>query len=291
MARSFQYLRPTSTFEAASLRAEHGTGAVLWAGGTDLMLQWRRGAIDIDTCIDLTGLDELRRIVIGEHEITLGAMTTIADLETHSGLREVFPVFADMARRFATPQVRTMATVGGNLCHAVPSADCAPPLIALDATVTLCSPAGERSLPLESFFEGPKLTGLADDEVLARIAIPRPMTDSSCSYQRMVRSAVDIALAGVACRLDAETTGTVTAARIVLGAVAPTPVRSLGAEELLTGIGIGEINDELLGDVADAAAAAAHPISDVRTGASYRRHMTGVLTKRAVTAVAGSLAS
>ena len=133
MTQTFEYLRPTSVLEAVELRAGHGDRAVLWAGGTDLLLQWRRGALDIDSCIDLTALDELRGIEVGDGITTIGALATIAALRAHAGLAAEFPVLRDMASHFATPQVRNLATVGGNLCHAAPSADCAPPLIAFDA--------------------------------------------------------------------------------------------------------------------------------------------------------------
>jgi carbon-monoxide dehydrogenase medium subunit len=291
VAPSFRYLRPSSLLEAISLKAEHGEGAVLWAGGTDLLLQWRRGELDIDTCIDLSGLDELSRIDMSPEAVTIGAMTTLAEVETHPGLSEAFPVLAEMARHFATPQVRALATVGGNLCHAVPSADCAPPLIALDAEVELHSPAGPRSLPLESFFAGPRTTALNDDEILTRVSIPRPASRTACSYRRMVRSSVDIALVGIACRLAVDEGGSITEARVVLGAVAPTPLRSRRAEALLTETAIEDVGGNTLDEIATGAAAEARPISDVRAGAAYRRHMTAVLTRRAVADAARSLAA
>ncbi len=291
MARSFRYLRPNSAQEAAVLKAELGSGAVFWAGGTDLLLQWRRGSIEVGACIDLSGLDELHSIDINGESVTIGAMTTIATLETHPGLRASLPVLSALAERFATPQVRTMATLGGNLCHAVPSADYSPPLIALDAGVTLRSPTGARTLPLESLFVGPKATALAGDEILTHVTVPMPADRSGCTYERMVRSSVDIALAGVACRLDTDDAGLITSARVVLGAVAPTPVRSQPAEALLEGTGIGEVTGDLLDQVGAAAAADTNSISDVRAGAAYRTHTAGVLTRRAVSGTARSLAA
>jgi len=291
MAQTFRYLRPASPLEAATMRAEHGRGAMLWAGGTDLLLQWRRGAIDIDYCIDLSGLGELRRIETGDDTTTIGALVTIATLQADARLAATLPVLAAMASHFATPQVRNVATVGGNLCHAVPSADCAPPLIALDAEVTLLSPAGERTLPLESFFVDAKRTALGNDEMLTHITIPHPPARSACTYRRMARSSVDIALAAAACRLDLDDRRIVTRARIVLGAVAPVPLRSRPAETLLMGNQIGAITDQVLYEVGELAAADASPISDVRTSAAYRRHMTGVLTRRAVRETTRSLAS
>ena len=281
MARTFQHLRPSTPREACELKAKHGADAVFWAGGTDLLLQWRQGAIDFEYCIDLSGLEELRQIRNGGGVSAIGALVTIASLQAHESLGRDFPVLLEMAGRFATPQIRTVATVGGNLCHAVPSADCAPPLIALDAEVTIRSTAGERTLPLESFFEGPKKTALGGGEMLTEISVRRLSERSACTFERMARSYVDIALASAACRLTVDEDNCILEARIVLGAVAPVPLRAIGAEELLAGILLADVTEDLLDEAAARAAADTRPISDVRTSAAYRKHVSGVLVKRA----------
>lgn len=281
MIRSFQHLRPGTPHEACEMKARHGSRAVFWAGGTDLLLQWRRGAIDFEYCIDLSDLDDLRQIRSNGGATTIGALATIASLQTHESLGRDFPVLLGMADRFATPQIRNVATVGGNLCHGVPSADSAPPLIALGAEVKLVSPVGERILPLESFFEGPKKTALREGEMLAEIGLRRLPERSVCTFERMARSYVDIALASAACRLTVQDEGRTSQARIVLGAVAPVPLRSLGAEVLLVGVPLSDITEELLDGVAERAAMDVRPISDVRTTAAYRKHVSAVLVKRA----------
>ncbi len=281
MTRSFQYLRPGSPHEACEMKARHGGRAVFWAGGTDLQLQWRRRAIDFEYCIDLSDLDDLRQIRSNDTVTTIGALATIADLQAHVSLGQDFPVLLEMADRFATPQIRNVATVGGNLCHGVPSADSAPPLIALGAEVKLLSSEGVRILPLESFFEGPKQTALREGEMLAEISIRRLPARSICTFERMARSYVDIALASAACRLTVDDEGRISQARIVLGAVAPVPLRSVGAEEFLVGVPLSDVTEELLDEVAGRAAADARPISDVRTSAAYRKHMSAVLVNRA----------
>jgi carbon-monoxide dehydrogenase medium subunit len=281
VARTFQHLRPGSPREACELKAEHGGDAVFWAGGTDLLLQWRRGAIDFDYCIDLSGLEELSQIRDGEDGLAIGALATIASLQAHDSLGRDFPVLVEMADRFASPQIRKVATVGGNLCHGVPSADSAPPLIALDAEVTILSTSGERTLPLESFFEGPKKTALGEGEMLAEIRIRRLTERSACTFERMARSYVDIALASAACRLTVDERSFISEARVVLGAVAPVPLRVRGAEELLGGVPLTNVTEDLLGEVAERAASDTRPISDVRTSAAYRKHVSAVLVKRA----------
>ena len=282
MTRSFQYLRPDSPREACEMKAKHGRKGVFWAGGTDLLLQWRRGAVDIDYCIDLSSLSELRRIRIDGQVTTIGALATIASLQTHESLGREFPVLLEMADRFATPQIRNIATVGGNLCHGVPSADAAPPMIALDAEVRILDSEGERTLPLESFFEGAKKTVLGEGEMLAEITIRHLPPRSICTFERMARSYVDIALASAACRLTVDEDDRISQARVVLGAVAPVPLRSVGTEDLLVGVPLSKVTDGLLDEVAERAAADARPISDVRASASYRKHVSGVLAKRAV---------
>ncbi len=212
--------------------------------------------------------------------MAIGALATIASLQAHESLGRDFPVLLDMADRFATPQIRNVATVGGNLCHAVPSADCAPPLMALGAEVTILSTGGARTLPLESFFEGPKKTALRDGELLTEVRIPHPFARSVCTFERMARSYVDIALASAACRLSIDEGNSISEARIVLGAVAPVPLRVTEAEELLVGVPVATVTDDLLDEVAARAAADARPISDVRTSAAYRKHVSAVLVKR-----------
>jgi carbon-monoxide dehydrogenase medium subunit len=175
--------------------------------------------------------------------------------------------------------VRNMGTVAGNLCNAAPSADTAPPLIAMNAEVTLVSLKGERRLPLDRFFTGPGLTAMEPGEIMTSITVPFPPPHSGGSYKRIsARCGVDIAGVGVGVMviLDGKTCRE---ARIVLGAVAPIPMRAAKAESLLKGQGWTQ---ELIQKVADQAAQEAKPISDVRASAEYRKKMVAVLTRRAL---------
>ena len=271
------------------MKARLADRAALWAGGTDLLLQWQRGAVDFESCIDLSGLDGLATIHSGPTETRIGALTTIASLSVDDHIADTFPVLVEMAALFATPQIRHLATLGGNLCHAVPSADAATPLIALDAEVDLVATSGNRTLPLESFFTGAKQTVLRPDEILTEIRIPRPEPRTACSFQKMMRASVDIALVSATCRLTVDLDGRIVEARVVLGAVAPTPIRSTGAEDLLTGKALQEVTGEVMAEAGTLAAADTRPISDVRTTADYRRHASGVLTRRAVEQAVRSL--
>ena len=289
MARSFRYLRPKSPREACEFKAEYGPEAMFWAGGTDLLLAWRRGAVNIEYCIDLSYLNDLRTIREGDRQTILGALVTIASLEAYEGLQNGRSVLLKVASQFATPQIRKIATLGGNLCHAVPSADFAVALIALDAEVKLLAVRGERILPLEAFFQDVKQTALEKDELLVEIRIPHLPDRSACAFQRIGRSAVDIALVNAAVRLTMDEQGRISQARITLGAVAPVPLRSTAAEEMLLGMRIDQMTEVTLDQVAERAAADTRPISDVRTSAAYRKHVSKVLVKRGLDQVLGEL--
>jgi len=289
MARSFQYLRPNSPREACELKAKYGQEAVFWAGGTDLLLEWRRGAADFEYCIDLSYLKSLRYIRQDDSRIAIGALTTVASLEVYKGFENGHAVLLKVASQFATPQIRNIATLGGNLCHAVPSADFAVPLIALDAEVKLFAVTGERILLLEEFFKDVKQTVLEEDELLVEIKIPHPPPHTACTFQRISRAAVDIAQVNAAVCLTIDEQHRISRARIALGAVAPIPLRSKAAEEILIGNRILEIEEELLAQVGEQAAVDTRPISDVRTSAAYRRHASKVLVKRALVEALGKL--
>ena len=282
MMRSFEYLRPSSPEGACEQKAKYKKKAQFWAGGTDLLLAWRAGAVNFDYCIDLSYLPGLRYIKPENGHTTIGALTPIAALETHSAFEDGLSVLLDVASQFATPQIRNIATLGGNLCHAVPSADFAIPLLALDAEVKLKSVSGERTLPIETLFIDVKQTALRDDELLIEIIIPHPPPRSELSFQRITRTTVDIALVNAAVRLTIDEGERIAQARIALGAVAPVPFRSKAAEELLLGKHINELDPETLDQVGERAAADTRTISDVRTSAAYRKQVSKVLVVRAL---------
>lgn len=211
----------------------------------------------------------------------MGPLVTIVSIYAHRELNDDLAVLSEVAAQFATPQIRNTATLGGNLCHAVPSADFATPLIALDAQVKLLGLDGERTMPIESFFLGPKQTALGPDEMLLEVHIPQPPPRTACAFERVTRSSVDIALVNAAVRLTIDSAGTVREARIVLGAVAPVPFRSKNAERMLLGGRINEM-DASIRRVARRAASDARPITDLRASAEYRRYASQVLVRRAL---------
>lgn len=277
----FTYVRPTDLAAAVAAGAAAGPGGRYWAGGTDLMLEWQRKQRPIETSIDITGLTELRGIQVDPSEIRIGALTTLAEIERSAALHPDLESLAAIAAVMCTPQTRTLATVAGNLCNASPAADLAPPLIVLGARIATATSDGGRELELEDLFTAPKQTVLTDGELLTHITIPLS-GQRAASYGRIARTVVDIALTLSACSLTLDQQGTVSAARIAFGSVAPTPLRALSGEQLLLGKTLAELTPALLAEAAAAAAGDANPIDDIRTSAAYRRHTVRVLTQRAL---------
>jgi CO/xanthine dehydrogenase FAD-binding subunit len=278
--RRFEYLRPGSIDEAVKLKVESGAGAFYWAGGTDIALEWKRRQRSISHCIDITRLDGLKGISAEKGRIRIGALTSLAALERARGRQPLLDVLADLAHVMCTPQTRTIATVGGNLCNASPAADLAPPLIAFDAVVLVTGPAGERSIPVGELFAGVKRTVLNPDDLVTAVEFPLGERKRG-AYSRMGRTVVDIALVIAAVALDVGADGRISLARIALGSVAPTPIRVASAEARLLGLPLDGLSG-VIDAVAEEAAAGVQPITDVRTTAAYRREASRVLVKRAL---------
>ena len=281
MRRPFNYLRPHTVGEAIAMKAEHGDRACYWAGGTDLMLQWRSGEVDVDYCIDLTRVPDLGGIENGDGEVRIGAMASLDALDQAADMNRLMDVLGYTARLMCTKQTRTIGTVGGNMCNASPGADLSPLFVALDASAVILGAGGRREVPMEKFFAGVNRTILQGEELLYRIVVPVPEDRREASYKRVARTVVDIALVSAAVSVT-ETGGRVSDARIALGSVAPVPIRVPEAERMLIGCELAAIDEDTLAAAGSCAAGAAEPISDVRAGAQYRRQMCAVLTRRAL---------
>jgi CO/xanthine dehydrogenase FAD-binding subunit len=276
----FEYFAPRTVAAVLSLLAEKGESARVMAGGTDLLIRMKYGRMKPQTIIGLEFIEELKTIRFQpDIGLTIGAMARLAEVAAHPDIRKYYPAVAYAASETANVQVRNMGTVAGNLCNAAPSADNAPTLMALGAEVTLAGPTGERRLPLDQFFKGPGVTALTPGEIMTSVVVPYPPVHSGSSYLHLsARGKVDIAAVcvGVMAAFDGETCRDV---RIVLGAVAPVPLRAIAAEALLKG---RTWTPELLSRAGDQAGKEAKPISDVRASAAYRVKMVPVLTRRAL---------
>ncbi len=255
--------------------------ARLLAGGTDLIPQLkRRGTSAPEILIDLKGIDGLEAVSFDEEAgLTIGALTTINVVSRTPVIQKRFSILAQAASSMASPQVRNRGTFAGNICMAVPSADSAPALLSLEARVRLKGPKGERIVPLEAFFTGPRRTVAEPDEILQSILVPVPEKGCSGTYLKFSpRHSMDLAIVGVAAAGVAED-GSCKKICLALGAVAPTPIRARQAEVILTG---QRLNPEVIEAAARMAMEECRPIDDHRASADYRRDMVYMLTRRAI---------
>ncbi|MDR7434838.1 MAG: xanthine dehydrogenase family protein subunit M [Armatimonadota bacterium] len=276
---SFLYFVPATVQEAVELLSHYGEDAKVIAGGTDLVVRIRDGLIQPAALVDIERIPELSRISLEDSRLHIGATATIASILESIEVNHLAPVVSEAARQMGAVQLRNRATIGGNLASAVPSADMAPPLLVLEATVSITGPSGEQTLPIDEFFTGPHQSALRPDEVLTSIEIPVQESGTGAAFVKFgKRSAQVIAVVNAAAWVRIRK-GRIEEARIALGAVAPTPIRARGAEVLLRG---QEIRADLLEDAAQAAAMEARPITDFRGTLEFRRELCRVLVRRAL---------
>lgn len=284
----FLYLAPEDPAELASLLARHGERAKILAGGTDLIIALKERTQVPKVVIDISGLKDLAGIEpLDGGWIRLGALTTFEEMEGSRLLQEKYPALVQAASAVGSPQVRAMGTVGGNSCNGSPAADSPPALMAYGAEVNLVSAQGRRTMNLGDFITHNRETAIRPEEYLESFSLPEPEPASAGEYiYAGLREAMEIDLVNAAVYLSLDQ-GKVAKARIVLGAVAPRPIRAPKAEEMLSG---QEPSPGLIEQAADQAAQESSPINDFRASAGYRRYTTALLVKKALNRVASKLA-
>lgn len=277
----FMLLEPDTLDEAVELMAKHAGRIKPIAGGTDLIIDLDHGLRAPEYFLSTTSLEELNRITVNGETI-VGAAVVLHRIDRSADLRRRYPAVSEAAALVGSRQIRNLATMGGNVCNAVPSADTAPALLAVNAEVSIQKRSGAKFVPLAEFFVGPRLTTLLPDEIVLGFRLPNPPPATGSKYLRhTLRNALDLAIVGVAAQISVDPdSGKISSAAIALGAVAPTPIRVPEAERLLTG---NPLTDELLMEAAEEAGKASRPISDLRASADYRREMVRRLTCRTVT--------
>jgi carbon-monoxide dehydrogenase medium subunit len=279
-----EYHRPSSLSAACRLLRGFGEEGLPLAGGTDVLVDLRRGTKAPRHVVSLSDVHELKGIRIDDGKIRIGSLVTPFELEGSEAVAEARPELLDVVTAFGTPQVRYRATIGGNLCTAASCGDMAPLLMALCARVVLAGPEGRREISLESFFKHHRETGLRPGEILAEVILPVRAPGDGAAYKAFGRRAANfITVAGVAALVEMQD-GACAKARIALGAVFPTPLLVQEAEVALVG---SDLDDESIAEAAKAARAAAAPISDVRGSAEHRLELVEVLTGRALRAAKG----
>lgn len=275
---SYDYLMPKSLTEVWEYYKRF-PGSRYIAGGTDMMVKIKGGGVKPAALISLRSIPELSRIQI-EETIRIGALTTITDLINHKELGAIFPVLIQAAKRLGGPQIRNVATVGGNLCNCSPCADTALPLLVLDARVVLTRAEGSREIPLDDFFLGPGESCLLPGEILTEILLDRPTSDTIAIFMKKGRVRMDLAIAGLAILLEFEGAAhRCKKARIAAGSVAPVPLRLKKVEDILEN---AEINEDMLDEAKKMAEISVSPITDIRSTEEYRRRLIGVYFKRAL---------
>ncbi|MFQ5613171.1 MAG: FAD binding domain-containing protein [Anaerolineae bacterium] len=319
----FEYLAPRALEEAAEMMDRHGPAAMLVAGGTDLYPNMKRRLFTPEKLVGLAGIEELKKFE-ANGGLTLGAGLTLTQVSRHPLILERYPALATAAGLVSTPQLRNMGTIGGNLCidtrcnyynqtepwrealtfclkkdgdtcwvapssprcWAVNSSDTAPVMIALDASVRLVGPQGERTLPAQALYHNDGIDFLrkAPDEILSEIHLPEASGVKMTYLKLRRRGSFDFPILGVAVAIRQAEDGTCTGASIVLGAVASYPIKATGAEEMLAG---QKLTDELIEEAAKVAFKPAKPLDNTDMGHPYRKQMVRVYVARALRQVAG----
>jgi carbon-monoxide dehydrogenase medium subunit len=280
--KDIDYAAPKTVAEAVGLLSDGGERARVLAGGTDLIVQVREHRRDLDLMVDVKLIPEVNELTFDPRQgLRLGAAVPCYRVCEHREVARAYPGLIDAVALIGGVQIQSRASVGGNLCNASPAADTTPALIAHQAVCVIAGPKGTRELPAEQFCTGPGRNALARGELLLGLRLPPPAANFAAAYLRFIpRNEMDIAVvgAGVAVTLDASK-ARCTAARVALAAVAPTPLLVPEAGAALVG---GTLSEGLIEKAAALARAAARPISDMRGDADYRRHLVGVLVKRAL---------
>lgn len=277
--RGVDYISPGTVAEAISaLQAAGGNGRLL-AGGTDLLVQMRGGRAKPKVVIDLKGIPGIATISDEAGGFIIGAASSGASIGEHEALRKAWPGVVEAANLIGSTQVQGRASLGGNLCNASPAADSVPALIAAGAICVIAGPNGQREAPVETIQSGPGKTTLDKDEVLIAFKLPKRPAQSGDAYLRLIpRTEMDIAVVGAAVSVTLDAAGKCIAARVGIGAVAPTALLVEAAGAALVG---SSFDDAALAKLEAAVAAACKPISDKRGTIEYRTKVAAVLARRA----------
>jgi CO/xanthine dehydrogenase FAD-binding subunit len=275
-----RYEAPESPDAAISLLAEAGSSARVFAGGTDVMVQIHAELIDPGVIVDIKKVPGIMDISESDGAYTFGAATPGMVLMAHEGLSSTWPGIIDGVALIGSIQVKGRASIGGNVCNGSPAADSTPTMIAANAVCNIVGPNGERTAPVEDIVTGPGKTSLVDGEFILSFSLPKRPAHSGDAYLRLTpRTEMDIAVVGAGVNITLDDDGTCTAARISLGAVAPTPLLVAEAADALIGT---KVDDAALTKMGEACSAACNPISDKRGTKEYRIKTAAVIARRAV---------
>jgi carbon-monoxide dehydrogenase medium subunit len=275
----FGYQRPENIGNAVEMLEQYGEKAKIVAGGTDLIIGIKNKKYAPEILVDITLIPELMQTNY-EKRFTIGANVTHGIICRMAHIEKEYTALAEACIQLGSPQVRNLATIGGNVCNSSPSAETAPALIALNCRAKITGASGTREIELEKFFKGPSENALESDEILTHLELDQMPPSAGSAYLRLSpRNALDIAIVNVGAYVKLDNNQKIEDVRICLGAVAPTPVRAINAEKILIG---EKLTESLLKEAGELSKAHSSPISDVRSSASFRKEMVAVLTERAL---------
>ena len=280
----FDYLVPRSLDEALGLLAQHGEEAKVLAGGQSLVPLLNFRLVRPAHVVDLNEIPGLDTIRVDDGRLAIGAMTRQRQAETSALVRERCPLLAEAMPQVGHVQIRNRGTIGGSLAHADPAGELPAVVAALDGELVLRSRRGERRLAPHDFFVGYLTTAAAPDELLVEARVPVTPPRTGTAFMEVSRRHGDFALVGVAATVTLDAGGVCTACAIALTGVGPTPVVARDAARALVGV---KPTDDALMDVGRRVAGALMPDSDLHASADYRKHLAGVLTRRALARAAG----
>lgn len=279
-----KYFSPSTIDEAVELLSS-GPNRRVFAGATDVVPQIRSGRPAPDGLIDLKGIERLTSVTDNGSMWIIGAAAPTVRLTSNPAFVAQFPGLAEAAGLIGSDQVQSRSSLGGNLCNSSPAADSVPAMVANNARAVIASGSGTRTIAVQDIPTGPGRTSLAPGEFIVEFELDHPVANSGDAYLRLTpRTEMDIAVVGAGTRVNLDASGNIASATLVLGAVAPTIVRVADAEAALAGAVLtnGSPSEEVLAAVAAAASAACNPIDDKRGTIKYRRHVAGVLARRAI---------
>jgi CO/xanthine dehydrogenase FAD-binding subunit len=278
--REISYVEPKDLSEAVKVLGENEGRAKIIAGGTNLIPSMRSGEMVPEVVVDLASLENFSYAREEGEAISIGALTTIADLISSEIVLRESPILSMAASRLGNPLTRNRATIGGNLVDASPAADMAPPLLALEASVHVVGAGGKgREIPLDRFFQGPNQTVLRPDEVMTHIQFSKIKNPAWGSHIKLgLRNAMAISVVSIAVMLEMKD-DVCQKARVALGAVAPKPLRAYGVEGVLEG---ARVDSKTLNECSRVVTEEISPISDIRASSMYRTQAASVLLRRAI---------
>lgn len=280
----FTYEVAKTVEDAVKLLAAAGDKGRVLCGGTDILIQMRSGVRRPELLVDVKQIPEMREMSFDPRQgLRLGAAVPCIEIHESPMMHKNYPGLTEAAHLIGSLQIQNRASVGGNLCNASPAADTSPALLAVGARAKVVGPAGSREIPVENFFSGPGRNVLAAGELVSQILVPPQPPHGADAYLRLIpRNEMDIAIvgAGAAIVLDGDRC---VSARVGLGAVAPTPLLAAKAAEALVG---KKFDEQAVERAVEAVREASSPITDMRGTVEYRRHVIGVLARRALLSAA-----